>query len=401
VPDLPEEPLDPASQSLADALRSSFQVLKGIMVLVVIFFLFSGMLMVDQNEVVVVSRFGRLQGEPRGPGLHFGFPYPIDEKVKVSTSPQILEIEDFWLTLSDAEKARPLDQLGARSGGLNPASDGALISGDGGIMHLKLVVQFRVKSAAQYVQNVKDGPDLIRAVVKEAAVARAARARAETIWKTPGLIVGSPTDHGLGTIWGRAQARLDELETGIVIEHINATSHYPLQVKTEFEEISVAENQLRNSVQGAQKEREDKLKSAAGAAWEAIYAEIQKLDQLQDEPERRAEVFARINELLDTATGEAARRISLAQANKDRIVAEARAAAARFNAVLDAYRKNPELVKARMRQDMIADIFSEKSVSRWFLPEGHRFILLNKNPEEIREAERDRIRQRAESANKR
>src|SRR5436190_20274143 len=66
-----EEPLDPANQSLADALRASFRVLKAVMLLLIVIFLFSGMFMVDQNEVVVLSRLGKPTGPPNEPGLHF------------------------------------------------------------------------------------------------------------------------------------------------------------------------------------------------------------------------------------------------------------------------------------------------------------------------------------------
>ena len=80
---VPEEPLDPANQSLSDALRMSFKVLKLVMFILVIAFLFSGVMIVDQREVAVISRFGRLTGEPREPGFRLAWPYPIDEQIRV------------------------------------------------------------------------------------------------------------------------------------------------------------------------------------------------------------------------------------------------------------------------------------------------------------------------------
>jgi len=72
-----EEPLDPASQSLADALRSSFRVLKFFMFLIVIVYCFSGFGIVDQKEVVVLTWFGKQVGPPREPGLLIAAPYPF------------------------------------------------------------------------------------------------------------------------------------------------------------------------------------------------------------------------------------------------------------------------------------------------------------------------------------
>ena len=52
------EQLDPAQQSLADALRVSFGFLKVAMVILVVFYLFSGFFNVPSREVSVRLRFG-------------------------------------------------------------------------------------------------------------------------------------------------------------------------------------------------------------------------------------------------------------------------------------------------------------------------------------------------------
>lgn len=180
---LNEAPLDAASQSLSDALRSSFRVLKLIMVVVVVLFLFSGVFIVDQRQVAVVTRFGKQASEPRGPGLYFALPYPIDEVIRVSTAPKTIEVNDFWLKLRDDEKGKPLDQLAARSTGLDPATDGSLLTADRAIMHAAFKVQYKVPvaNAADYVRNVSNDELLVATVIKEAAIAEAAATPAETV----------------------------------------------------------------------------------------------------------------------------------------------------------------------------------------------------------------------------
>ena len=100
-----DEPLDPASQSLSDALRASFRVLKAIMLVVVVLFLLSGVYRVNTNERVIVSHLGKFQ-PPEAPGLRFAWPYPIDERITVNIAPQTLPVDTFWFTLSDAEKGK-------------------------------------------------------------------------------------------------------------------------------------------------------------------------------------------------------------------------------------------------------------------------------------------------------
>jgi membrane protease subunit HflK len=84
----PETPVDAGSQALAEALRSSFAIVKFVMVLLVLVFLASGFFTVGPQERAIILRFGKPVGEGEkallGPGLHWSFPYPIDENIKVS-----------------------------------------------------------------------------------------------------------------------------------------------------------------------------------------------------------------------------------------------------------------------------------------------------------------------------
>src|SRR3954467_10302379 len=92
VPDpapLPEHPQDDAgSTALSEALRSSFFVVKIVMVILVIAFFGSGLFTVTSQQRAIVLRFGKPTGtgpdQLLGPGLHWSWPSPIDEVVKIS-----------------------------------------------------------------------------------------------------------------------------------------------------------------------------------------------------------------------------------------------------------------------------------------------------------------------------
>src|SRR5262249_15806903 len=96
-----KEPPDPAeppaimpegagSHALSEALRSSFAIVRVVMVLLVIVFFASGVFTVPSQEKAIVLRFGRPVGvgedQLLGPGLHWSFPYPVDEVVRIPIS---------------------------------------------------------------------------------------------------------------------------------------------------------------------------------------------------------------------------------------------------------------------------------------------------------------------------
>ncbi len=82
------ETRDAGSQALAEALRSSFTIVKIAMVALVIIIFAAGFFTVNPGEKAVILRFGNPVGHDQsmllGPGkLYWSFPYPIDEVVRI------------------------------------------------------------------------------------------------------------------------------------------------------------------------------------------------------------------------------------------------------------------------------------------------------------------------------
>ena len=123
------EELDAASESLSEALKVSFVILKVIMIVLILAFLASGFETVDSDEQAIVLRFGKIRGagEDRllDPGLHWILPYPIDEIIRIPVKTKVnLAVNSFWYfqtredMLSDAKpRVRP-------GMGLRPLLDG-------------------------------------------------------------------------------------------------------------------------------------------------------------------------------------------------------------------------------------------------------------------------------------
>ncbi len=389
-----EEPLDPANQSLADALRASFRVLKVIMIVVVACFLGSGFYIVDQNEVAVLTRFGRLSGDLRKPGFHVAFPYPIDQKTRVPTYTKELEVRSFWMRLAKDEETRPLSQLFASRQYLEPGVDGALLTavdpgtgprGQGGeLVHVLWKLTYRITDPLAYVQNVEDERATIESLFDAASVAMAARSTVDNI---------AFTDQSAfrALVQEDAQRRLDEIRSGIRIERLNSTPYQPLQVRDEFNAVVSAQNRKQSAIKAAEQERDKILNETAGEAHGVITDAIREYERarLARQPEAELErLEAHINELLLTkARGSAADVVKTALAQRDQIVRQARADADTLRELKPKYDRNPTLLRDRMWQQTQREIYASNGVTRFFLPDGVRqFVMwLNRDPVQQKE----------------
>src|SRR5438105_363165 len=150
---LPETPVDAGSQALSEALRSSFAIVKILMVILVVVFLGSGFFKVNPQEQAIILRFGKPMGKGArallGPGPHWSFPYPIDEYVKVSVSgiQKVTSTAGWYATTPEMELAGAEPPAG---GTLNPAVDGYALTADGNIVHTRATLTYRISDPVRY-----------------------------------------------------------------------------------------------------------------------------------------------------------------------------------------------------------------------------------------------------------
>ncbi len=134
----PVTPVDSGSQAMAEALRSSFGIVKVVMVVLFAAFLFSGFFTVGPQEKAVVLRFGKPVGEGDkallGSGLHWAWPYPVDEVIKIPiTEIQKVTASASWFFQTPEQAA--LNEIPPAGPTLNPAVDGYALTADGNIVH--------------------------------------------------------------------------------------------------------------------------------------------------------------------------------------------------------------------------------------------------------------------------
>jgi len=175
----------PGGEHLADALKTSFRLLGAAMVLGVVAFLAVGFQSVKPGEVAILTVFGRVV-DVRPEGLAYNWPAPIGQIEIINVGEQKVAIDDFWMRETPAEKNKDLRKRTVPPGGLTPGIDGALLTGDRNLVHMKLQCTYAITRTYELPW---DAPELaghpVVAFVRRAAdpsetvAAAVARAKAE------------------------------------------------------------------------------------------------------------------------------------------------------------------------------------------------------------------------------
>ncbi|MEC9372200.1 MAG: SPFH domain-containing protein, partial [Planctomycetota bacterium] len=178
--------MDPAHQSLADALRITFRVLVLVMVLLGVLFAGSGVQRIEESQRGVKTVFGRITQDDVPPGTTMAFPFPIGEVIRVPVGNQTLELyRSFGPDFTDRNTIRSLADLAPKSQGLLPERDGSLVTGDGGIAHAWWTVEWQ-RDPARISENIRNmhpehEREILRAVVERGVVRVAAELTIEQL----------------------------------------------------------------------------------------------------------------------------------------------------------------------------------------------------------------------------
>ncbi len=154
----PVTPEDSGSQALAEALRSSFAIVKIVMVLMVAAFFGSGFFQVGPSEKAVILCFGKPVGEGQKAlltaGLHWSLPYPIDEVVKIPIAEiqKVSSNNGWYFTTHDQDiQEASGEDLPPTSESLNPAVDGYVITADRNIIHVRATLSYHIEDPIRYI----------------------------------------------------------------------------------------------------------------------------------------------------------------------------------------------------------------------------------------------------------
>lgn len=316
----PPEPAmseDTGSQALAEALRSSFAIVKVLMVVLVVVFLGSGFFKVEPQERAVRLEFGKPVGEGNkallGPGLHWSLPYPIDQVVKIKFS----EIQKVTSTVGWY-----LQDNGAGSQ-LNPAVDGYTITGDGNIVHTRATLYYRIVDPIRYEFDFLNASNTVQNALDNALI------YASTHFTVDDILTREKTRFQ-ELVAARVSELVEKEKLGIVVERMpDVESSAPLSLRPAFESVVMA---------------------------------------LSTREKTRNEALSYTNQVLSEASAEAARRTNTAEVERGRLVASVKADAAYFVSMLPQYQTNPALVANILLSEKIAQVLTNVQ-DKIYLPE--------------------------------
>lgn len=260
--------------------------------------LVSGIFIVQEGQNAVVTTFGKYS-HVNGAGMNWRWPYPIQNHEIVNVS-QVRTIE-----------------VGYRSNVKNKqAHESLMLTDDENIVDIQFAVQYKLKSAAEWLYNNRDQDEMIRQV-------------AETAIRE---IVGkSKMDFVLYE--GREKVAMD---VGALMQQILTRYKAGVQIAN----ITMQGVQPPEQVQAA---FDDAVKAG------------------QDKERQKNEGQAYANDVIPKARGEASRTLQEAEGYKSRIVANAEGNASRFKQVLSEYQKAPAVTRDRMYLETMQQIFTSTS----------------------------------------
>ena len=393
--------LDAAQQSLAEALRVSFAILKLAMAALLIAYALSGTFSVGSNEVALRLRFGDYVGDPGNRvlerGTYLAAPFPIEQVVKVDTRPSSLVLDkEFWFETTAQESGMTRRQLqGQKALPLHPLRDGSLISGDSSIIHAKWTLTWRVSDPVAFLTNVGSkqlAGDIVRLVAQQGIVQAVAQLAADDLLRG---IVNRELAVGL------MQDRLDGMRSGLVIDQLALDKvSAPMRVAGSFDAVTSAESDRAGRIVAAQQERARILGETAGEASSEI---LEAMSAYEQAVERGDDAGASaIQERIDASLadlrigdtpigGDVARIINTSKTYRTQIVERVGSEAQSFELLLPQYERNPRLVLAKLWEDARETILTG-DVETFYTVPGQLELQLNRDPELQKERQKEQLR---------
>ena len=296
---------DASSQALGEALRSSFAIVKIVMLLMVLAFFSSGFFTVGPQEKAVILRFGKPVGVGDkallNAGLHWSFPYPIDEVVKIPITEQqmVSSTVGWYLTTPEAELSGEEMPAGQT---LNPAIDGYVLTADRNILHTRATLRYHIDDPIRYVFNFASASNTVQNALNNALLFTAASFNVDDI-------LLNRQDEFREAVQARVTELAEQEQLGIVIEQCDVDHVPPRQLKTVFDQVTEA--------------RENRSKALIDA-------------------------HSYENQVTNNAGAQAVSVIDRAEADRTNYVASINAEADAFTNLLAKYESNPNLFAQQM-----------------------------------------------------
>ncbi len=422
VPAGPPRDSDPATESLSQALRAGFNLLRIIMVVLLVAYFLSGWFQVNPGEQGLIVRFGKLRLNQNqdsdyyqtpifGEGWHAALPDPFDTKIRIpgKTFKQTLYTFCFPLEAKDKKKKLSDINLAAivpRRDKLQPGVDGTMLTGDRNLSHGIWSFEYRIEDAAKFVENIGDRPEAFGHMLERVAENAVVR-----------TVAGMPVERVIRTATDEAQAdftievrrvlneELRALDTGVKVVNVEAKTIEPGQVRQAFVDVINARADRKRKEEEARQEANKILSKTAGPRekYEALLAAIRAYGAAQAagaDDARLAEMREAIDQQLNQAQGEVAVRLRQAQYEANQIREEVQREYKLFVDYRNMFRQYPALTAVRLWIDMRKTVLTSNSNEIFFVPEANELeIITNRDLQRQVEADIKRFKSRNQPKN--
>lgn len=299
-------------------------IVLGIIILLVV--INSSYYSVQAGEVGVVQRFGDFVRQT-APGLHFKFPWGIEEVTKVNVEYRYKE--EFGFKTDQAGVSTRY--VSSRRANFDAVS--LMLTGDLNCAVVEWSVQYNIKDPVAYLFNVRSPEQTLRDM-SESIMREVVGDRSVTEVITVGAEASQEKSLG-GEVRQKLQEVLDIYNSGIrITQVVLKTANPPDRVRDSFNEVNTAQQQM------------DRIKNDAEKAY---------------------------NEVIEPAKGQALKMITEAEGYKEERINEANGNVARFKNILTEYEKAPEITRQRLYLETLEKV----------LPKVHNIIIIDDEAQSI------------------
>ena len=255
----------------------------------------TGFFIVQEGQQAVITRFGELKGT-REAGFNWRMPYPIERHETVA----LTQLRSIEIGLGSTGQATGL-------------KDSSMLTQDENIVDIKFTIQYRLKSAADYLFQNRNPDDAVSKAAESAIREVVGRGNMDSV-------LSKDRESIQRDVVKSVQAQLDRYKTGIQIQTVNIQNvQPPEQVQAAFD---------------------DALKAG------------QDRDRLKNDGQAYA------NDVVPRAKGTAARLKEEADGYKANVIARADGDGQRFKSIQAEYQKAPQVTRDRLYLDAMQQIYS-------------------------------------------
>ncbi len=262
----------------------------------------SGLYIVEPGVHGVIQRFGAWNRTQAEEGLGYRLPWPAESLTKVGVS----EMRRMEIGFTEV-----FGRSGTGVQKQDVAEESLMLTSDANIVNLDLVVLWNIKSAEDYLFNIREPENTIKTVAESAI--------REAVGQTP-----------MFQIITQARADVAQRAYDIMVRNLE---RYKSGIN--ISQVLIQEAEVHPDVQDA-------------------FQDVQSAKQDAEDVQNRADAYR--EDILPRARGEAIRMKQEAEGYKQTVVSKAQGDAERFNSVYEAYKSGEDVTRARMYIETMEDV---------------------------------------------